>query len=64
MVLLTSRSEEGTLSCSLFDRWNQRQGDDERWDKGNIGSVIELDEMIHIKVSILVVVFRQSLNRR
>jgi hypothetical protein len=51
VVLLTSRSEEVTLSRLLFDRWNQRQGDDERWDKGNIGSVIELDETISIKVS-------------
>lgn len=52
VVLLTSRSEEGTLSHSLLDKWNERQGDDERWDKGSIGSVIELDETINIKVSI------------
>jgi cleavage and polyadenylation specificity factor subunit 2 len=52
VVLLTSRSEEGTLCRLLLDKWDQRQKDDERWDKGNIGSVIELDESIHIKVSI------------
>ena len=52
VVLLTSRSEEGTLGRLLFDRWYRCQGDDERWDKGNIGSVIELDETIRIKVSL------------
>ncbi|KAF8528949.1 beta-lactamase-like protein [Hysterangium stoloniferum] len=50
-VLLTSRAEEGTLSNLLFERWNQRQDDHEKWDKGNIGSVIELDETITIKLN-------------
>jgi len=50
VVLLTSRAEHGTLSHMLFERWDQRQDENEKWDKGNIGSLIEFDENITIKV--------------
>ncbi|KAJ6628813.1 beta-lactamase-like protein [Mycena sp. CBHHK59/15] len=43
VVLLTSRSEEGTLGRILFDKWNDSQRADDKWDKGRIGSNIMMD---------------------
>lgn len=51
VVLLTSRAEQGTMGGMLLDKWNQRQEDQEKWDKGNVGSLIELDETITLKAS-------------
>lgn len=51
VVLLTSRGEEGSLGRVLFDRWNDRQRGDDKWDKGKIGSNIMLDGILHMKVS-------------
>ncbi|KAF5363964.1 hypothetical protein D9756_000393 [Leucocoprinus leucothites] len=50
VVLLTSRGEEGTLGRALFDRWNDRQRGDDKWDKGRIGSNIMLDGTLHMKM--------------
>ncbi|KAJ7068461.1 beta-lactamase-like protein [Mycena amicta] len=43
VVLLTSRSEEGTLGRLLFNKWNDRQRTEDKWDKGRIGSNIMMD---------------------
>ena len=50
VVLLTGRSEEGTLGRILFDKWNDSQRADDKWDKGKIGSNIMLDGGIKLKV--------------
>jgi hypothetical protein len=50
VVLLTSRSEEGTLGRILFDKWNNSQRPDDKWDKGKIGSNIMMDGEISLVV--------------
>jgi cleavage and polyadenylation specificity factor subunit 2 len=50
VVLLTSRGDERTLGRALFERWNDRQRADDKWDKGRIGSNIMLDGTLHLKV--------------
>ena len=50
VVLLTGRSEEGTLGRALFDKWNNSQRPDDKWDKGKIGSNVMMDGAIKIKV--------------
>ena len=50
VVLLTSRGEEGTLGRALFDRWNDAQRLDDKWDKGKIGSNIMMDGSLKIRV--------------
>ncbi|TFK55437.1 hypothetical protein OE88DRAFT_1651747 [Heliocybe sulcata] len=51
VVLLTGRSEEGTLGGLLFDMWNTAQRDDSKWDKGKIGSNIMMDGVLHMKMN-------------
>ncbi|KIJ70136.1 hypothetical protein HYDPIDRAFT_77405 [Hydnomerulius pinastri MD-312] len=51
VVLLTSRGEEGTLSRILFDRWNNSQRGDDKWDKGKIGSNIMMDGSLQLKMN-------------
>jgi cleavage and polyadenylation specificity factor subunit 2 len=51
VVLLTGRGEEGSLGRALFDKWNDRQRVDDKWDKGKIGSNIMLDGGLRMKVS-------------
>ncbi|KAJ7781055.1 beta-lactamase-like protein [Mycena metata] len=46
VVLLTSRSEEGTLGRILFNKWNDAQRADDKWDKERIGSNIMMDGAI------------------
>lgn len=50
VVLLTGRSEEGTLGRILFDRWNDAQRADDKWDKGKIGRNIMLDGSLKLSV--------------
>ncbi|KIK04662.1 hypothetical protein K443DRAFT_675681 [Laccaria amethystina LaAM-08-1] len=51
VVLLTGRSEEGTLGRALFDKWNNSQRPDDKWDKGKIGSNVMMDGAITIKIN-------------
>lgn len=51
VVLLTGRSEEGTLGRLLFDRWNNSQREDSKWDKGKIGSNVMMDGVLHLQVN-------------
>ncbi|GJJ07412.1 hypothetical protein Clacol_001614 [Clathrus columnatus] len=44
VVLLTSRSEEGTLSDILIKKWHEKQSEEERWEKDRLGHPIDLDE--------------------
>ena len=50
VVLLTGRSEEGTLGRDLFNKWNDRQRADDKWDKGKIGSNVMMDGALRLKV--------------
>ncbi|KII94901.1 hypothetical protein PLICRDRAFT_33730 [Plicaturopsis crispa FD-325 SS-3] len=51
VVLLTSRSEEGTLGRILFDKWNDSQRPDDKWDKGKIGSNVMMDGMLRLRMN-------------
>ncbi|KAF8897717.1 beta-lactamase-like protein [Infundibulicybe gibba] len=51
VVLLTGRSEEGTLGRVLFDEWNDRQRLDDKWDKGKIGSNIMMDGVLRLRMN-------------
>jgi cleavage and polyadenylation specificity factor subunit 2 len=53
VVLLTGRSEEGTLGRILFDRWNNSQREDSKWDKGKIGSNIMMDGVMKLQVNVI-----------
>jgi cleavage and polyadenylation specificity factor subunit 2 len=54
VVLLTRRSEEGTLGRVLFDRWNTSQREDSKWDKGKIGSNVMMDGILKLQVGLIV----------
>jgi cleavage and polyadenylation specificity factor subunit 2 len=54
VVLLTGRSEEGTLGRVLFDRWNTSQREDSKWDKGKIGSNVMMDGILKLQVGLIV----------
>ncbi|OAX44488.1 hypothetical protein K503DRAFT_303066 [Rhizopogon vinicolor AM-OR11-026] len=51
VILLTSRGEEGTLGRILFDKWNNSQRVDDKWDKGRIGSNIMMDGTMALKIN-------------
>ncbi|KAJ6515698.1 beta-lactamase-like protein [Mycena sanguinolenta] len=46
VVLLTSQGEEGTLARVLFNKWNDSQRADDKWDKGKIGRNVMLDDTL------------------
>ncbi|KAF9006562.1 beta-lactamase-like protein [Cyathus striatus] len=48
VVLLTSRGEPGTLGRALFDKWNDSQRPDDKWDKGKIGRNIMMDGVVKL----------------
>ncbi|KAK0191164.1 beta-lactamase-like protein [Armillaria mellea] len=50
VVLLTGRGEEGTLGHVLFNKWNDSQRPDDKWDKGKIGSNIMMDGALKLAV--------------
>ncbi|GBE80027.1 hypothetical protein SCP_0212290 [Sparassis crispa] len=50
VVLLTGRSEEGTLGRMLFDRWNDAQRDDSKWDRGKIGNNVMMDGSLRLQM--------------
>ena len=51
VVLLTGRGEEGTLGRILFDRWNNSQREESKWDRGKIGNNVMMDGVLHLSVS-------------
>ncbi|PFH51359.1 hypothetical protein AMATHDRAFT_74923 [Amanita thiersii Skay4041] len=50
VVLLTGRGEEGTLGRALFNKWNDSQRTDDKWDKGKIGSNIMMDGVLRLEL--------------
>ncbi|KAF8663435.1 hypothetical protein AX16_001005 [Volvariella volvacea WC 439] len=51
VVLLTGRGEEGTLGRDLFNKWNDSQRVDDKWDKGKIGSNIMMDGVLGLEMN-------------
>ncbi|TFY62810.1 hypothetical protein EVG20_g6565 [Dentipellis fragilis] len=43
VILLTSRGEEGTLGGALFDRWNDAQRPEDKWDNGKLGRNVMME---------------------
>ena len=50
VVLLTGRGEPGTLGRHLFDKWNDAQREEAKWDRGKIGSNIMMDGVLRLEV--------------
>ncbi|CDO71405.1 hypothetical protein BN946_scf184908.g163 [Trametes cinnabarina] len=50
VVLLTGRSEPGTLGRILFDQWNNAQREEAKWDRGKIGSNIMMDGVLRLEM--------------
>ncbi|KAI0772039.1 beta-lactamase-like protein [Trametes elegans] len=50
VVLLTGRSEPGTLGRHLFDTWNNAQREEAKWDRGKIGSNIMMDGLLRLEM--------------
>ena len=53
VVLLTGRGEEGTLGRMLFERWNNSQREESKWDRGKIGNNIMMDGTLHLSVRMI-----------
>ncbi|KAG5651375.1 hypothetical protein H0H81_008874 [Sphagnurus paluster] len=51
VVLLTGRSEEGTLGRDLFEKWNDSQRPDDKWDKGKIGRNIMMEGTLKLRMN-------------
>ncbi|KAF8969461.1 beta-lactamase-like protein [Flammula alnicola] len=51
VVLLTGRGPEGTLARALFDKWNNSQRAEDKWDKGKIGRNVMMDGSIKLKMN-------------
>lgn len=50
VVILTSKSDEGTLARWLWDLWNERQSEGEKWGQGKVGKVAVLNQAIELEV--------------
>jgi cleavage and polyadenylation specificity factor subunit 2 len=48
VVLLTGRGEVGTLGRALFEKWDNSQRPEDRWDKGKIGRNVMMDGTIKL----------------
>ncbi|KAI0315379.1 beta-lactamase-like protein [Amylostereum chailletii] len=51
VILLTTTGEHGTLGRAMFDRWNDSQRPEDKWDKGKIGSNVMLDGVLHLQLN-------------
>ncbi|KAF8261769.1 beta-lactamase-like protein [Lactarius quietus] len=51
VILLTGRSEEGTLGRRLFERWNDSQRAEDKWDKGKLGRNVMLDGSLELRLN-------------
>lgn len=54
VVILTGKSEEGTLARWLWGVWDGQQKEEEKWGKGKVGGVVQLDETKSIEVSLVI----------
>ncbi|CED83949.1 mRNA cleavage and polyadenylation factor II complex, subunit CFT2 (CPSF subunit) [Phaffia rhodozyma] len=61
LVVLTSRSEPGTLSYDLFEKWNERQAPGRKAGEGEAGVPLGLDETLEITVNTKVPLSGQEL---
>ncbi|KDQ20588.1 hypothetical protein BOTBODRAFT_100390 [Botryobasidium botryosum FD-172 SS1] len=51
VVVLTARGgEPDSLAAILFSKWNAGQSEEERFGKGRVGSLVELNEGLHLKM--------------
>ena len=50
VVLLTGRGEEGSLGRVLFDKWNDAQRPEDKWDQGKIGRNVMMDGVLKLRV--------------
>ncbi|OCF33419.1 cleavage and polyadenylation specificity factor subunit 2 [Kwoniella heveanensis BCC8398] len=50
VVLLTSRSEAGTLARELYERWEKNQEDAAKWGHGRIGKIAFLDGQLEVQM--------------
>ena len=50
VVLLTGKCEPGTLGRILFDKWNDSQREETKWDRGKIGNNVMMDGGLHVQV--------------
>ncbi|KAF8917844.1 beta-lactamase-like protein [Mucidula mucida] len=51
VVLLTGRGEEGSLGRVLFDKWNDAQRPEDKWDQGKIGRNVMMDGVMTLKMN-------------
>ncbi|KAG8918663.1 hypothetical protein FRC01_001733 [Tulasnella sp. 417] len=51
LVVLPSIAEPGTLSHELFNMWNERQTDADKWGKGKVGDVARVREELTIQLN-------------
>lgn len=52
IVILTSKSEEGSLARWLWSLWNEQQVEGEKWGQGKVGKVTELNQTVDLEVSL------------
>ncbi|KAL1735967.1 beta-lactamase-like protein [Schizophyllum commune] len=50
VILLTQRGDPGTLARALFEKWNDSQRAEAKWDKGKVGSNVMLDDNLTLKM--------------
>ncbi|WVF69249.1 hypothetical protein IAT40_004025 [Kwoniella sp. CBS 6097] len=50
VILLTSRSEAGTLARELYERWEKNQEDTAKWGHGRIGKIGFLDGQLKVEM--------------
>lgn len=51
VVLLTTKGEEGTFARALFDKWNDSQRPEDKWDKGKIGRNVMMEGTIKLRMN-------------
>ncbi|SCV73662.1 BQ2448_6092 [Microbotryum intermedium] len=52
VVLLTQRSDEGSLTRWMFGLWDEAQNEGEKWGEGKVGKAVKMDRTIDLKVSL------------
>lgn len=51
LIILTAMSESKTLGDELFNLWNAKQSEEDKWGKGRVGEVIRTGKMLSVRVS-------------
>ncbi|KAG8961095.1 hypothetical protein FRC03_005791 [Tulasnella sp. 419] len=50
-LVLTSIGDHGTLSHTLFQKWNEYQAEGNKWGQGKVGQPVTLDETMTVKLN-------------